>query len=65
MISDHFRFTARQKTALERLGLVTAEDLLRYFPNRYDAPARERLIRNLVVGETVKYFFYRKFANAP
>src|SRR3989344_1117936 len=54
MLADHFRLTARQKTALERLGLRTAEDLLRYFPSRYEAPANERLIRDLVVGETVR-----------
>jgi ATP-dependent DNA helicase RecG len=54
MISDHFRLTARQKVALGRLGLVTAEDLLRYFPSRYEAPAKECLIRDLTVGETVR-----------
>ncbi|MFH1170568.1 MAG: ATP-dependent DNA helicase RecG [Candidatus Vogelbacteria bacterium] len=54
MIADHFRLTALQKAALGRLGLVTAEDLLRYFPSRYEAPAKECLIRDLVVGETVR-----------
>ena len=54
MIADHFRLTASQRAALSRLGLSTEEDLLRYFPNRYDAPARECLIRDLRVGETVR-----------
>lgn len=54
MIADHFRLTAQQKTALSRLGLATEEDLLRYFPNRYEAPAHECLIRDLRVGETVR-----------
>ena len=54
MIADHFRLTARQKAALERLGIVNVEDLLRYSPNRYNTPARECLIRDLRPGETVR-----------
>ncbi|MEK7621838.1 MAG: hypothetical protein AAB415_01535 [Patescibacteria group bacterium] len=34
MLADHFRLTAMQRAALERLGLVTVEDLLRHFPSR-------------------------------
>lgn len=54
MIADHFRLTAIQRSALARLGLTTVEDLLRHFPNRYEAPAQERLIRGLRIGENVR-----------
>ncbi|MEK7622204.1 MAG: ATP-dependent DNA helicase RecG [Patescibacteria group bacterium] len=54
MLTNYFRLTALQKTALARLGLVTVEDLLRHFPSRYEAAGRERLIRDLVPGETVR-----------
>ena len=53
MIADHFRLTAKQRAALGRLGLMTIEDLLYYFPNRYESPAQERLIRELQIGESV------------
>src|SRR3989344_2054592 len=53
MLDNHFRLTVIQKIALGRLGLITTEDLLRYFPNRYETPAHECLIRDLCVGKTV------------
>ena len=53
MLADYFRLTVGQKAALERLGIRTTEDLLRHFPSRYEAPAKECLVRDLAVGETV------------
>lgn len=54
MLADHFRLSSLHQVALKRLGLETEEDLLRYFPSRYEARAEARLIRDIKVGETVR-----------
>ncbi len=35
-IGEHFRLVAGQKAALERLGLMTVQDLLMHIPSRYE-----------------------------
>ena len=49
-ISDHFRLTPAQKTALEKLNLHTIEDLLYYFPARYIHSADVKTIGTLTTG---------------
>ncbi len=47
-----FRLTPGQKTALAKLRVTTAEDLLYYFPARYSTIAEVKLIRDLKAGES-------------
>ncbi len=35
-ITDHFRLVSTQKTALEKLGLLTIQDLLMHIPSKYE-----------------------------
>ncbi len=51
-----FRLTPPQKTALTKLGLVTAADLLFYFPNRYETPGAIRTIAEISEGEEVMIY---------
>ena len=44
----------RQKAALKSLGLITAENLLRHFPYRYENPAEFKRISEIITGETVR-----------
>ena len=46
-----FRLNPIQKTALKKLGLTTAGDLLLYFPNRYEEPGARRNIADLAEGD--------------
>ena len=55
-ISKHFRLTADQKSALERLGIKTIRDLLYYFPLRYTNISEIKLIRDLSAGDTVTLY---------
>ncbi|MCX6713312.1 MAG: hypothetical protein NTY66_03855, partial [Candidatus Vogelbacteria bacterium] len=50
-LEKHFRFNPLQKAALKRLGIVSAHDLLFYFPNRYEEPGLVKNIKDLAVGE--------------
>ena len=50
-LSDIFRLTEIQKKGLAKLHIVTADDLLHYFPTRYTSTAEIKHIANLVKGE--------------
>lgn len=50
-INKHFRTTAVQKRALERIGLRTLRDILFYFPTRYSDISEIKLIKDLVPGD--------------
>lgn len=47
LITEGFRTTAGQRLALEKLNIVTIEDLLLHFPVRYVEPGQNSLIENL------------------
>jgi ATP-dependent DNA helicase RecG len=49
-ISELFRLTDTQKSALARLGIKTARDLLYHFPFRYEHAGSEAAIEGLVPG---------------
>ncbi|MBI2482115.1 MAG: ATP-dependent DNA helicase RecG [Candidatus Vogelbacteria bacterium] len=53
LITERFRPTPLQKNSLERLGLKTLGDLLRYFPNRYASGALLVTIDQALAGEEV------------
>ncbi|OGG57454.1 hypothetical protein A2853_03780 [Candidatus Kaiserbacteria bacterium RIFCSPHIGHO2_01_FULL_55_17] len=55
-ISQHFRLTPTQNTALKRLGLSTIEDLLRHLPARYERGGASARVRELVPGSKVTLF---------
>lgn len=55
-ISEHFRITANQKSALKKLGIETIEDLLYHFPVRYGDTAVAKNIDSLEVGDTAVIF---------
>ncbi|MEK7477815.1 MAG: DEAD/DEAH box helicase, partial [Patescibacteria group bacterium] len=50
-LEEIFRLNPLQKPALKRLGLETVEDLLFYFPNRYEQPGQTKNIADLSEGE--------------
>jgi ATP-dependent DNA helicase RecG len=52
----HFRLSPVQKLALGRLGLLTINDLLFYFPNRYSDISEIKLIRDLMPGDTATVY---------
>ena len=52
-LEENFRIGDEQKKALKKLGLVTARDLLFYFPSRYTDISEIRHINTLENGETV------------
>lgn len=52
-ITERFRPNPLQLKALEKLGLVTLESLLRYFPARYGAAGLAKKIGELKAGEEV------------
>ncbi|MBU1046248.1 ATP-dependent DNA helicase RecG [Patescibacteria group bacterium] len=52
-IEKEFRINETQKKALKRLGLKTIEDLLFYFPNRYESTEDLREIKGLKKGEKI------------
>jgi ATP-dependent DNA helicase RecG len=51
-----FRLNLAQSRGLERLGLETAADLLRYFPRGYGANLPVKTIAELTKGETVTVY---------
>lgn len=55
-LSDIFRLTPLQKTGLEKLGIVTTDDMLRYFPTRYTSTAEIKYIAELAQGEEVTVY---------
>ncbi|MEK7108898.1 MAG: ATP-dependent DNA helicase RecG [Patescibacteria group bacterium] len=50
-ITDQFRLTDIQKTALRKLGIRTVRDLLYHFPARYDAAGQEAQIAGVASGQ--------------
>jgi len=52
-IIKEFRTTEAQKKALKKLGLETIEDLLFYFPSRYDSTEDLKEIKGLKKGEKI------------
>lgn len=50
-LTDSFRLTDAQKSALERLGLRTVRDLLHHFPTRYEMAGEGAEIAGLVAGQ--------------
>ena len=52
-ITSHFRLRELQKKALKKLHLETIEDLLFYFPNRFEDPGAESNLVNLQDGAVV------------
>ncbi|MFA6554678.1 MAG: ATP-dependent DNA helicase RecG [Candidatus Paceibacterota bacterium] len=55
-VSEYFRITPIQKTALKRLGIETLEDLLYHFPVRYGDTAIAKSIDSLQAGDTAVIF---------
>ena len=55
-ISEQFRITPIQKTALKKLGIETVHDLLYHFPVRYGDTAEARNIESLQQGDTAVIF---------
>ncbi|MDD5152799.1 MAG: ATP-dependent DNA helicase RecG [Candidatus Pacebacteria bacterium] len=51
LLADIFRLTPVQKIALRKIKIETANDLLYYFPARYQSIADVRQIKDLVHGE--------------
>lgn len=52
-LSKIFRLTPLQKTGLEKLRILTVDDLLHYFPARYNSISDIKHIRDLLPGENV------------
>lgn len=55
-VSEYFRITPVQKTALKKLGIETVEDLLYHFPVRYGDTAMAKSIDSLQAGDTAVIF---------
>src|SRR5207244_2165469 len=56
IISTEFRLNEFQKKALNKMGILTIEDLLYYFPARYGDTSQIKTIENLIKGETATIF---------
>lgn len=54
LLESIFRLTPGQKSALRKLGIATAEDLLNHIPFRYENPADFKYIRDIKTGEEVR-----------
>jgi len=63
-LEKFFRLSPFQKKALTHLGVKTVENLLRYFPVRYEAPNKIKAIENLVAGEEAVVFGKIRHAEA-
>ena len=50
-ITDHFRLTDAQKSALCKLGVKTLRDMLYHFPARYEQAGNEAQISGVVSGQ--------------
>ncbi len=55
-IDGAFRLKPAQRQGLAKLGLKTVRDLLYHFPSRYETPAKEKAINELVAGETASIY---------
>src|SRR3989344_448209 len=56
LLSQHFRITPTQGSALKRLGIATMGDLLRHFPARHERGGSSVRAGNLVPGSKVTLF---------
>ncbi len=56
LVTQHFRLTSVQQTALRRLGIATVGDLLRHFPSRYEVAGTSVRVQGLVPGAKVTLF---------
>ena len=54
----------KQAQLLEKLGMVTIEDIIYYFPRRYDDYSELKLIKDLKFGEEVTIVGWMKSINA-
>ncbi len=52
-LADLFRLTDIQKQALSKIGIKTADDLLRYLPSRYTRASSIKAIKDISDGDTV------------
>ncbi len=52
-LSNHFRLTELQKSALKKLGILTVKDLLFHFPARFDQAGASANTEQLEVGHDV------------
>lgn len=52
-LTDHFRLTELQKSALKKLGIGTVRDLLFHFPSRYEQAGNESNATSLTLGQDV------------
>ncbi len=55
-LTEHFRLTKPQISALRRLGVTTVEGLLRHFPVRYDQAGADADVSHLVSGQKVTLY---------
>lgn len=55
-LEKHFRLSPAQKSALKRLGLVTLQDILFYFPVRYSDISEIKMIRDLLPGDVATVY---------
>lgn len=53
LVNQIFRLNIWQKKGLDKLKIKTAGDLLRYFPSRYQEPAKMKQIAELAEGDNV------------
>lgn len=50
-LTEHFRLTDQQKSALSKLGINTVRGLLYHFPSRYDIAGGEAAVSGLASGQ--------------
>ena len=56
LVTEHFRLTPAQKSALKRLRITTVHDLLYHFPTRYEAGGTRTYITDAPVGSDVTLY---------
>ena len=56
LISEHFRISDYQKSALKKLGIVSIGDILYHFPSRYGDVSDSKTISSLVKGDMAVIF---------
>ncbi len=56
LLTQHFRLTPIQKSALKRLRIITIHDLLYHFPTRYEVPGKRTLVEQATTGTEVTLY---------